>query len=117
LPWRGLLLVGYFEGIDSERGIAWRAGDSLSIREFVGIPLDEGAPDHTTIARTRRLIDRITNVTARVTMRPPLGLKLSLRGRTVRVEGKRTAVRFLSYTLLTAPVSETSKGGTGGKGI
>jgi transposase len=52
-----LLLVGYFEGIDSERGIAWRAGDSLSIRDFVGIPWDEGAPDHTTISRTRRLID------------------------------------------------------------
>ena len=52
-----LLLLGYFEGIDSERGIAWRAGDSLSIREFVGIPLNEGTPDHTTISRTRRLID------------------------------------------------------------
>jgi transposase len=56
-----LLLVGYFEGIDSERGIAWRAGDSLSIREFVGIALDEGAPDHTTISRTRRLIDLETH--------------------------------------------------------
>ena len=56
-----LLLVGYFEGIDSERGIGWRAGDSLSIREFVGIPLNEGAPDHTTISRTRRLIDLETH--------------------------------------------------------
>jgi transposase len=56
-----LLLLGYFEGIDSERGIAWRAGDSLSIREFVGIPLNEGAPDHTTISRTRRLIDLETH--------------------------------------------------------
>jgi transposase len=56
-----LLLVGYFEGIDSERGIAWRAGDSLSIREFVGIAWDEGAPDHTTISRTRRLIDLETH--------------------------------------------------------
>jgi transposase len=56
-----LLLMGYFEGIDSERGIAWRAGDSLSIRDFVGIPLDEGAPDHTTISRTRRLIDLETH--------------------------------------------------------
>ena len=56
-----LLLVGYFEGIDSERGISWRAGDSLSIREFVGIPLNEGAPDHTTISRTRRLIDLETH--------------------------------------------------------
>ena len=52
-----LLLVGYFEGIDSERGISWRAGDSLSIREFVGIRRHESAPDHTTISRTRRLID------------------------------------------------------------
>jgi transposase len=56
-----LLLIGYFEGIDSERGIAWRAGDSLSIREFVGIPLDEDGPDHTTISRTRRLIDLETH--------------------------------------------------------
>lgn len=56
-----LLLVGYFEGMDSERGISWRAGDSLSIREFVGIPLNEGAPDHTTISRTRRLIDLETH--------------------------------------------------------
>ena len=49
-----LLLVGYFEAIDSERGIAWRTGDSLSIRVFVGIGLNEGSPDHTTISRTRR---------------------------------------------------------------
>src|SRR5450432_4413892 len=56
-----LLLVGYFEGIDSERGIAWRAGDWLAIRSFVGIPLDQSAPDHTTISRTRRLIDLETH--------------------------------------------------------
>src|SRR5216684_929758 len=56
-----LLLVGYFEGIDSERGIAWRAGDSLAIRAFVGIPLDEGGPDHSTISRTRRLVDLETH--------------------------------------------------------
>jgi len=52
-----LLMVGYFEGIDSERGIAWRAGDSLSIRSFVRIVLDESVPDHSTISRTRRLMD------------------------------------------------------------
>jgi len=51
------LLVGYFEGIDSEREIAWRAADSLSLRRFLAIELDEDAPDHTTISRTRRLID------------------------------------------------------------
>ena len=52
-----LLLLGYFEGIDSERGIAWRAADSLAIRGFLRLPLDEPPPDHTTLSRTRRLID------------------------------------------------------------
>src|SRR5262249_19732155 len=51
-----LLLVGYFEGLDSERGIAWRAADSLAVRSFVGLSLDTAAPDHSTISRTRRLI-------------------------------------------------------------
>jgi transposase len=51
-----LLLVGYFEGLDSERGIAWRAADSLAVRHFLGLALDEAAPDHSTISRTRRLI-------------------------------------------------------------
>jgi len=56
-----LLLVGYFEGIDSERGIAWRATDSLAVRSFLRLPLDEAPPDHSTISRTRRLIDLETH--------------------------------------------------------
>lgn len=52
-----LLLLGYFEGLDSERAMAWRAADSLSIRSFLGLELDEPSPDHSTISRTRRLID------------------------------------------------------------
>ena len=52
-----LLLVGYFEGIDSERGIAWRATDSLAVRSFLRLPVDEPPPDHSTISRTRRAID------------------------------------------------------------
>ena len=51
------LLVGYFEGIDSERGIAWRTSDSLALRSFLGFELNETTPDHSTISRTRRLID------------------------------------------------------------
>lgn len=50
-----LLLIGYFEGLDSERGIAWRVADSLSLRQFLGFALDEQTPDHSTISRTRRL--------------------------------------------------------------
>lgn len=52
-----LLLVGYFEGIDSERGIAWRVADSLSLRDFAGLAAGERPPDHSTLSRTRRLID------------------------------------------------------------
>src|SRR5271154_2432944 len=49
------LLLGYFEGIDSERGIAWRLGGSLSLRRFIGYALTEETPDHSTFSRTRRL--------------------------------------------------------------
>jgi transposase len=56
-----LLLLGYFDGLDSERAIAWRAADSLSIRSFLGLELHEPTPDHPTISRTRRLIDLETH--------------------------------------------------------
>src|SRR5713226_4675730 len=56
-----LLLLGYFEGIDSERGIAWRATDSLAIRSFLGFAVHDDPPDHSTISRTRRLIDLETH--------------------------------------------------------
>src|SRR5260370_15272113 len=49
------LLLGYFEGIDSERGIAWRLADSLSMRKFIAYTLTEETPDHSTLSRTRRL--------------------------------------------------------------
>ena len=56
-----LLLLGYFEGLDSERAIAWRAADSLSIRTFLDFALHEAPPDHSTLSRTRRLIDLETH--------------------------------------------------------
>ena len=56
-----LMLIGFFEGIDSERGIGWRVADSLSLRQFLQIGLDELTPDHVTISRTRRLIDEATH--------------------------------------------------------
>ena len=52
-----LLLLGYFEGLDSERAIAWRAADSLSLRAFLDVALQEAPPDHSTLSRTRRRID------------------------------------------------------------
>src|ERR1700681_1382916 len=79
------LLVGYFEGIDSERGIAWRLADSLALRRFVGIALDEYTPDHSTISRTRRLIDVDTH-------REVFAWVLSLLADRGLLKGKRIAI-------------------------
>ena len=81
-----LLMVGYFEGIDSERGIAWRAGDSLSIRWFVRIALDEGVPDHSTISRTRRLMDVETHQAVFQWVLGVLAEKKLLKGTTIGVD-------------------------------
>jgi transposase len=56
-----IMMIGFFEGLDSERGIAWRVADSLTLRQFLSIGLDEKTPDHVTISRTRRLIDAETH--------------------------------------------------------
>ena len=56
-----LMMIGFFEGLDSERGIAWRVADSLTLRQFLQIGLDERTPDHVTLSRTRRLIDEATH--------------------------------------------------------
>jgi len=56
-----MLLIGYFESLDSERGIAWRCQDSLSLREFLGYALDKDTPDHSTLSRIRQRIDLETH--------------------------------------------------------
>jgi transposase len=56
-----IMMIGFFEGLDSERGIAWRLADSLTLRQFLSIGLDEKTPDHVTISRTRRLIHAATH--------------------------------------------------------
>ncbi len=81
-----LLMVGYFEGIDSERGIAWRASDSLSIRSFVRIALDESVPDHSTISRTRRLMDVETHQAVFQWVLGVLAEKKLLKGTTIGVD-------------------------------
>ena len=52
-----MLLIGYFEGLESERGICWRCEDSLSLRAFLGLNLTDRVPDHSTLSRTRHRFD------------------------------------------------------------
>jgi transposase len=81
-----LLLVGYFEGIDSERGIAWRASDSLAVRAFLRLPVNEPPPDHTTISRTRRIIDLESHRAVFTWVQQRLVAVGLLKGKTVAVD-------------------------------
>jgi transposase len=56
-----MLLIGYFEGLDSERGIAWRVADSLSLRRFLGYDLKEKTPDHSSLSNIRGRLDTETH--------------------------------------------------------
>src|SRR5437867_5106891 len=81
-----LLLLGYFEGLDSERGIAWRAAESLAVRRFVGLGLDAAAPDHSTISRTRRLIAVETHRAVFTWVQERLVAAGLLKGQTVAID-------------------------------
>ena len=81
-----LLLVGYFEGLGSERGIAWRAADSLGLREFLGLKLSESPPDHSTLSRTRRLIDVQTHAAVFEWVRQRVGEAGLLKGKTLGLD-------------------------------
>ncbi len=49
-----MLFIGYFEGLDSQRAVAWRCADSLSLRAFLRIDLSKGTPDHSSMTNTRK---------------------------------------------------------------
>src|SRR5215211_4599514 len=81
-----LLLIGYFEGIDSERGIAWRTADSLALRGFLGLGLDEPPPEHSTISRTRRLIDLETHRAVFTWILQVLAAAYLVKGKTIGID-------------------------------
>src|SRR6266852_1767286 len=56
-----MLFVGYFEGLDSQRGIAWRCADSFSLRAFLGIPFDKASPDHSSLTKIRQRLTEVVH--------------------------------------------------------
>lgn len=81
-----MLLVGYFEGLDSERGIAWRCADSKSLGLFLGYTIEQATPDHSTVSRTRRLIDLETHQEVFRFVLHLLAQKDLLKGKTIGVD-------------------------------
>src|SRR2546425_7328268 len=102
-----LLLVGYFEGLDSERGIAWRAADSLAVRNFLGLGLDEGAPDHSTISRTRRLIEVETHRAVFTWVQQRLVEAGLLKGKTVAIDATTLEANAAMRSIVRRDTEET----------
>ena len=102
-----MLLVGYFEGLDSERGIAWRAADSLAVREFVGLGLDTAAPDHSTLSRTRRLIALETHRAVFTWVQERLAAAGLLKGRTVAIDATTLEANAAMRSIVRRDTGET----------
>src|SRR5213596_1075776 len=102
-----LLLVGYFEGIDSERGIAWRAADSLAVRSFVRLALHEAAPDHSTISRTRRLIAVETHRAVFTWVQQRLVEAGLLKGQTVAIDATTLEANAAMRSIVRRDTEET----------
>ena len=81
-----MLMVGYFEGLDSERGIDWRCADSLALRGFLGYSLRETTPDHSTLSKTRERIDLETHQTVFTWVLKVLAEEGHLKGKTIGID-------------------------------
>jgi transposase len=102
-----LLLIGYFEGIDSERGIAWRTADSLALRGFLGLGLDEPPPEHSTISRTRRLIDLETHRAVFTWILQVLAIADLVKGKTIGIDATTLEANAALRSLVRRDSGET----------
>jgi hypothetical protein len=92
--------------LDAERAIAWRAADSFALREFLGLVLPEAPPDHSTISRTRRLVDLETHEAVFTWMLQRLADAGLVKGKTVGIDATtlEAALRSIRALLLPLPI-------------
>src|SRR5271169_1153576 len=81
-----MLLIGYFEGTDSERGIAWRCDDSRTLRDFLGYEIKKATPDHTSLCKIRGRIDLETHREVFSWVLKVLAQKGLLKGKTLGID-------------------------------
>jgi transposase len=104
-----LLLIGYFEGLDAERAIAWRAADSFALREFLALVLPEAPPDHSTISRTRRLIDLETHEAVFTWMLQRLADAGLVKGKTVGIDATTLEANAALRSIVRRDTGESSQ--------
>ena len=81
-----MLLVGYFEGLGAQRAIAWKCADSLSVRSFLGLALDEAVPDHSTLTKVRQRLPEEVHQQVFVMVLEIARERGVLKGRTIAVD-------------------------------
>jgi transposase len=81
-----MLFVGYFEDINSQRGIAWRCSDSFSLRAFLGFPLDKATPDHSSLSNIRQRLPMLVHESVFASVLKIAQDKKLLKGKTVAVD-------------------------------
>ncbi|MHB1038145.1 MAG: transposase, partial [Pirellulales bacterium] len=101
-----MLLVGYFEGIGSQRGIAWRCGDSLSLRAFLGVPLVEETPDHSSLTRVRDRLPLEVHASVFQWVLKVAAEKGLLRGKTVAVDATTLEANAAMKTIVRRDTGE-----------
>ena len=82
-----MLMIGYFDGLDSEREIAWRCADSLSLRRFLGFSLSESTPDHSSLSRIRQRLPQEVHDAVFQRVLELLAEKGLLKGQTIGIDG------------------------------
>ena len=102
-----MLFIGYFEGLDSARGIAWRVADSLALRRFLVYELTEKTPDHSSVSRTRRLIDLETHTEVFQWVVTTLALEGLIQGKTIGVDATTLEANAALRTIVRRDTGET----------
>jgi len=102
-----LLLIGFFEGIESERGIGWRVADSLSLRRFLNYGLNEATPDHVTISRTRRLLDEATHQAVFRFVLTEVARRGLLKGKTIGIDATTLEANAAMRSIVRRDTSES----------
>jgi transposase len=105
-----IMMIGFFEGIDSERGIAWRVADSLTLRRFLSIGLDENTPDHVTISRTRRLLSAETHQRIFTWVLERLAQGGLIRGKTIGVDSTTLEANAAMKSIVRRDTGESYSG-------
>jgi transposase len=104
-----MLLVGYFEGLDSQRGIAWRCSDSLSLRAFLGTPWKEATPDHSSLTKIRQRLPLGIHEQVFVFVLQLAQEKRLLRGKTVAVDATTLEANAAMRTIVRKDTGEDWK--------